>query len=85
MEIIPYACIWEEFPTSNIITGGISSLSIGSMKRKFKELLYVNHLVFPEQLAYTILHRKKLYNNTIINLKGIYVCCSNLKNTNNAI
>jgi len=36
---------------------------------------YAGHYV--PQLASTILHNNKLYNNTIINLKGISVCCSN--------
>jgi len=38
---------------------------------------YAGHYV--PQLASTILHNNKLYSNTIINLKGISVCCSNFK------
>jgi len=38
---------------------------------------YAGHYV--PQLASTILHNNKLYNNTVINLKGISVCCSNFK------
>jgi len=49
VEITSYACTWEFFPTSNIIIGGVSSLSMGSMKRKFEELLSVNHLSLSEQ------------------------------------
>jgi hypothetical protein len=49
MEITPYACTWEQFPTVNVITGGISILSMGSMKRKFEELMSVNHLLLPKQ------------------------------------
>jgi hypothetical protein len=49
LEITPYACTWEQFPTVNVIIGGVSSLSMGGMKKKFKELLSVNHLVLPEQ------------------------------------
>jgi len=49
MEITPYACTWEQYPTANVITGGSSTLSFGSTKRKFKELLSVNHLVHPGQ------------------------------------
>jgi hypothetical protein len=49
MEIIPYECTWECFPTAHVITGGISSLSKGSIKRKFEDLLSVNHLVLLEQ------------------------------------
>jgi len=51
MEVTPYACTWERFPAANIIIGGTSTLTVGSMKRKFEELLRVNHLVQPGQKA----------------------------------
>jgi len=44
VEITPYACTWERF-SANVIDEGVSTLSMGSMKRKFEELLSVNHLV----------------------------------------
>jgi len=47
VEITPYSCTWEHFPTANAITGGTSTLSVGSMKRKFDELLNVNYRVHP--------------------------------------
>ncbi|RHN68889.1 putative carboxypeptidase D [Medicago truncatula] len=43
---------------------------------------YAGHYV--PQLASTILHNNKLYNNTVINLKGISVCSSNFKRPRNA-
>jgi len=49
MDITPYTCSWEHFPAANVIIGGTSTLSVGSMKRKFEELLSVNHLVQPGQ------------------------------------
>jgi len=49
MEITSYSCTWEHFPTANVITGGTSTLSVGSIKRKFEEQLSVNHLVHPSQ------------------------------------
>jgi len=49
MDVTPYTCSWEHFPAANIIIGGTSTLSIGSMKRKFEELLSVNYLVQPER------------------------------------
>jgi hypothetical protein len=42
VEITPYSCTWEQFPTANIITGGTLNISMGSMKRKFQELMDVN-------------------------------------------
>lgn len=48
-KITLYACTWKQFPTANVITGRISSLSMGRMKGKFEELLSVNHLVLPKQ------------------------------------
>jgi len=47
MDITPYACLWEHFPAANVIVGGTPTLFVGSMKRKFEELLSVNHLVQP--------------------------------------
>jgi len=44
MDIIPYSCTWEQFPSANVITGG-TIISVGSMKRKFEELMSVNLLV----------------------------------------
>jgi serine carboxypeptidase-like clade II len=38
---------------------------------------YAGHYV--PQLASTILHNNKLYINTIVNLKGVSVCCSNFR------
>jgi len=45
MEIVPYSCTWEQVPSINIITRGTMNISMGSMKRKFKELMSVNLLV----------------------------------------
>jgi len=45
MEIVPYSCIWEQVPSINVITGGTLNISMGSMKRKFEELMSVNLLV----------------------------------------
>jgi len=45
VEITPYLCTWEQFPTINVITSGITNFTMGSMKRKFKELLSINQLV----------------------------------------
>jgi hypothetical protein len=42
VEITPYSCTWEQFPTANIITGGTLNITMGSMKRKFQELMKVN-------------------------------------------
>jgi hypothetical protein len=42
VEITPYSCTWERFLTANIITGGTLNISMGSMKRKFQELMDVN-------------------------------------------
>jgi hypothetical protein len=42
VEITPYPCTWEQFPTTNIITGGMLNISMGSMQRKFEELMSVN-------------------------------------------
>jgi hypothetical protein len=44
VEITPYSCTWEQFPTANLITGGTLNVSMGSMKRKFEELMSVNLL-----------------------------------------
>jgi len=45
MDVTPYTCSWDHTPTAIVIIGGTSTLSVGSMKRKFKELLSVNNLV----------------------------------------
>ena len=45
MEIVPYSCTWEQVPFANVITGGTLNISMGSMKRKFEELMSVNLLV----------------------------------------
>jgi len=45
MEIVPYSCTWERFPSANVITGGTLNIYMGSMKRKFEELMSVNLLV----------------------------------------
>jgi len=45
MEIVPYSCTWEQAPSINVITGGILTISMGSMKRKFEELMSINLLV----------------------------------------
>jgi hypothetical protein len=44
MEITPYSCTWEQAPYANVITGGTLNVSMGSMKRKFEELMSVNML-----------------------------------------
>jgi len=44
VEIVPYSCTWEQFPVANVITGGRMNISMGSMKRKFEELMSVNLL-----------------------------------------
>jgi len=44
MEITPYSCTWEQFPSANVITGGTLNISMGSMKRNFEELMSVNLL-----------------------------------------
>jgi len=49
MEIAPYSCTLEHFPTANVITDGACTLFVGSLKWKFKELLSINHLVHPGQ------------------------------------
>jgi hypothetical protein len=45
VEITPYSCTWEQFPTVNVITAGALNISMGSMKRKFEELMSVNTMV----------------------------------------
>ena len=45
MDVTPYTCSWEHFPNANVIIGWTPTLFVGSMKRKFEELLNVNHLV----------------------------------------
>jgi len=45
VEIVPYSCTWEQFPSANVITGGTLNISRGSMKRKFEELISVNLLI----------------------------------------
>jgi len=45
VEVVPYSCTWEQFPVANVITGGTMNISMGSMKRKFEELMSVNLLV----------------------------------------
>ena len=45
MEVVPYSCTWEQFPSANVITEGTLNISKGSMKRKFEELMSVNLLV----------------------------------------
>jgi len=49
MDVTSYACSWERFPTANVIIGGASTLSVGSVKRKFEQLLSVNHLIHRRQ------------------------------------
>jgi len=44
VEITPYSCTWEQFPSANVITGGTLNISLGSMKRKFEDLMSVNLL-----------------------------------------
>lgn len=50
IEITPYSCTWELFPSINVITGGTLDISMGSMKRKFEELMSVN-LLAPTNLG----------------------------------
>jgi len=45
VEVVPYLCTWEKFPITNVITEGTMNISMGSMKRKFEELMSVNLLV----------------------------------------
>jgi len=45
IEIVPYSCTWEQVPSINVIAGGTLNISMGSMKRKFEELMSVNLLV----------------------------------------
>jgi len=45
MEIVPYSCTWEQVPSINVITGGTLNVSMGSMKKKFEELLSVKLMV----------------------------------------
>jgi len=45
MEIVPYSCTWEQVLSINVVTGGTMNISMGSMKRKFEELMSVNLLV----------------------------------------
>jgi len=42
MEVVPYSCTWKQFPSANVLTGGTLNISMGSMKRKFEELMSVN-------------------------------------------
>jgi len=42
VEIVPYSCTCEQFPSANVIKGGTLDISMGSMKRKFEELMSVN-------------------------------------------
>jgi len=44
VEITPYLCTWEQFPSANVITRGTLNIFMGSMKRKFEELMSVNLL-----------------------------------------
>jgi len=44
VEITPYSCTLEQFPSANVITRGTLDISMGSMKRKFEELMTVNLL-----------------------------------------
>jgi len=39
VEIVPYSCTWEQFPSANVFTGGTLNISMGNMKRKFEELM----------------------------------------------
>ena len=32
VEITPYSCTWEKFPSANVITGGTLNISMGSSK-----------------------------------------------------
>jgi len=41
VEITPYSCTWEQFPSANVTTGGTLNISMASMKRKFEELMSV--------------------------------------------
>ena len=45
VEIVPNSCTWELVPSVNVIMGGTLNISMGSMKRKFEELMSVNLLV----------------------------------------
>jgi len=45
VEIVPYSCTWEQVPSVNVIKGESLNISMGSMKRKFEELMSVNLLV----------------------------------------
>jgi hypothetical protein len=45
MEITPYSCTWEQFPSITVIMGGTLNISMESIKRKFEELVSVNLLV----------------------------------------
>jgi len=45
VEMVPYLCTMEQFPSVNVITGGTLNISMGSMKRMFEELMSVNLLV----------------------------------------
>jgi hypothetical protein len=45
VEVVPYLCTCEQFPSANVITGGTLNIFMGSMKRKFEELMSVNLLV----------------------------------------
>jgi hypothetical protein len=49
VEITPYSCTWEHFPTANVIIEGTLNVSMGRMKRKFEELMSVN-LLAPSNL-----------------------------------
>jgi len=45
VEIVPYSCTWEKFPSANVIKRATLNISMGSMKRNFEELMSVNLLV----------------------------------------
>ena len=44
VKIVSYSCIWEQLPSTNVISGGTMNISMGSMKKKFEELISVNLL-----------------------------------------
>jgi hypothetical protein len=44
VDITLYSCTWEQFLSANVITEGTLDISMGSMKRKFEELMSVNLL-----------------------------------------
>lgn len=47
VEVTPYSCTCKSFPTTNVITGGPSKLTMGIVKRNFEELMSVNHMALP--------------------------------------